>query len=281
MAIDNQTVVRANRDTLYSAALVDLAAGPVTVTLPDSSGRFLSMLVINEDHYAIATEYAPGTFGYGKDAVGTRYAMLGLRTFVDPNDPDDLPKVHALQDAVTIKQPGGPGSFEVPNWDLESLKTVRAALLVLSATLPDLRHTFGRKEDVDPIRHFIATASAWGGNPEKDALYLNVTPPQNDGKTAYRLTVPAMVPVDGFWSIIVYGQDGYIAPNDLGVYSLNSISALASDDGTTTIQFGGCDGETRNCLPTPADWNYMVRLYRPRPEILDGTWTFPAAEPVG
>jgi hypothetical protein len=28
-------------------------------------------------------------------------------------------------------------------------------------------------------------------------------------------------------------------------------------------------------------WNYTVRLYQPRPEILDGTWTFPAVEPVG
>jgi hypothetical protein len=25
-------------------------------------------------------------------------------------------------------------------------------------------------------------------------------------------------------------------------------------------------------------WNYIVRLYRPRKDILDGTWTFP--EPV-
>jgi hypothetical protein len=27
-------------------------------------------------------------------------------------------------------------------------------------------------------------------------------------------------------------------------------------------------------------WNYMVRLYRPRPEIANGTWTFPSPQPV-
>jgi hypothetical protein len=27
-------------------------------------------------------------------------------------------------------------------------------------------------------------------------------------------------------------------------------------------------------------WNYTVRLYQPRPEVIDGTWTFPAVEPV-
>ena len=35
-----------------------------------------------------------------------------------------------------------------------------------------------------------------------------------------------------------------------------------------------------NLLPIVEGWNYAVRLYRPRPEILDGSWTFPATEPV-
>ena len=46
--IDKQPVVRMNRDTLYSQALFDLDAGPVTITLPDAGERFLSMQVISE-----------------------------------------------------------------------------------------------------------------------------------------------------------------------------------------------------------------------------------------
>jgi hypothetical protein len=34
-----------------------------------------------------------------------------------------------------------------------------------------------------------------------------------------------------------------------------------------------------NCLPIMDGWNYTVRLYRPRAEILDGSWTFPAISP--
>src|SRR6476660_1707910 len=34
MPIDKQAVIRANRDTLYSAAVFDLDAGPVTVAMP-------------------------------------------------------------------------------------------------------------------------------------------------------------------------------------------------------------------------------------------------------
>jgi hypothetical protein len=105
---------------------------------------------------------------------------------------------------MSCKTPLGSSSAAAP----ASQKTVRDALLVLNATLPDLRHAFGRKEAVDPVRHLIATAAAWGGNPDQDAVYLNVTPPQNDGKTIYRLTVPAEVPIDGFWSITVYNAQG-------------------------------------------------------------------------
>jgi hypothetical protein len=279
MPIDNQTVVRTNLDTLYSTALIDLDAGPVTVTLPDAGKRFMSLLVVSEDHYAFAV-YAPGTFAFSRDDIGTRYAMLAVRTFVDPADPGDLPSVHALQDAISIEQPGGPGAFEVPAWDPVSQKTVRDALLVLNSTLPDLRRAFGRKGQVDPVRHFIGSASGWGGNPDQDALYLNVTPAQNDGAVVYRLDIPAEVPVDGFWSITVYNAEGYITPNNLGVYSLNNYAAQPNPDGTVTIQFGGCDGVTPNCIPVPPDWNYMVRLYRPRADLLEGSWTFPEAEPA-
>ena len=160
-----------------------------------------------------------------------------------------------------------------------SQKTVRDALLTLAATLPDTREMFGTRADTDPVRHLIGAASAWGGNPERDALYLSVNPQHNDGTTVHRLTV-GEVPVDGFWSVIVYNKDGFITPNDRDAYSFNSITAVQGSDGTTTIQFGGCDDTVPNCLPVTAGWNYMVRLYRPRPEILDGTWTFPTAEPV-
>ena len=57
-------------------------------------------------------------------------------------------------------------------------------------------------------------------------------------------------------------------------------TAKKGGDGSVTVQFGGCDGKTPNCLPITPGWNYMVRIYRPRKEVLDGTWKFPEAEPV-
>jgi hypothetical protein len=85
--------------------------------------------------------------------------------------------------------------------------------------------------------------------------------------------------VDAFWSVTVYDATGHLQTNTLGVYSLNSITAQKAADGSVTVQFGGC-GKTPNCLPIMKDWNYMVRLYRPRPEVLNHAWTFPEAQPV-
>jgi hypothetical protein len=277
--IDKQLVIRPNRDTLYSAGVFDLDAGPVTIMLPDAGSRFMSLQVIDEDQYTPAVFYGAGNYTLSKDRIGTRYVLVALRTLVDPNDPNDVVKVHDLQDAVKVDQQN-PGRFEVPNWDRNSEKKVRDALLVLGSTLTDTKRTFGPRDQVDPVRHLIGTATAWGGNPEEDALYLNVTPAKNDGKTIYKLTVKD-VPVEAFWSISVYNADGYFEKNEYDAYTLNNITSRKNTDGSVTVQFGGCEGKRSNCVPIMPGWNYLVRLYRPRPEILDGSWKFPEAQPAG
>ena len=276
--IDNHTVQRANRDTLYSTGVFDLDAGPVTITLPDPGTRFLTMIVIDQDHYVFTVVYGAGSHKLSREQTGTRYAVAAIRTLVDPNDPKDVAQVNALQDAVKVEQPGGPGRFEVPNWDKASQKKVRDALVVLGETIPDWRHAAGHRNDVDAVRHLIVTATGWGLNPDKDAIYLNVTPGKNDGATIQKLDVKD-VPVDGFWSISLYNAEGFFEPNNLNAYTINNITAKKSD-GSVAIQFGGCDGKIPNCLPIVAGWNYMVRLYRPSPEILNGTWKFPQAQPA-
>jgi hypothetical protein len=57
-------------------------------------------------------------------------------------------------------------------------------------------------------------------------------------------------------------------------------SAISSSLRSVVIQFGGCDGKIPNCLPIMNGWNYTARLYRPRAEILNGTWKFPEAQPI-
>jgi len=86
--------------------------------------------------------------------------------------------------------------------------------------------------------------------------------------------------VNAFWSVIVYDATGHLQKNQYNAYSFNGVTARKADDGSAVIQFGGCDGKLPNCLPILAGWNYTVRLYRPRSEILNGTWKFPEAQPA-
>ena len=277
-SVDQQTVIRLNRDTMYSSALFDLAAGLVTITLPDAGKRFRSMQVISQDHYVPMVVYNTGAHTLTREKVGTRHAVVGIRILVDPNDAKDVQQVHALQDTIKVQQKA-PGTFEVPKWDQASQKKVREALLVLASTMPDFRGAFGAKGQVDPVRHLIGSAAAWGGNPDKDAVYLNVAPSKNDGTTVHKVVVKD-VPVDAFWSISVYNAQGYYEKNALNSYTINSVTGKKGADGSTTVQFGGCDGKIPNCIPIVEGSNYTVRLYRPRPEILSGKWKFPEARPV-
>src|SRR5258707_5947850 len=273
-----QGIVRPNRDTLYSFAIVDLDAGPVTLALPDAGKRFMGMQVVNQDQYTRATYYGMGAHTLTREMIGTRYVIAVIRFLVNYSNKEDVEQVHALQDAVKFSQER-PGTFEVPHWDEASLKKVQAALLQLGTTVSDTRRMFGASEDqVDPVKHLIGSAMLWGGSPEKDALYLPTTPARNDGGTIHKLRV-GDVAADGFWSLTVYNSEGYLQRNQDNAYSVNSLTAKKGADGAVTIQFGGCDDKIQNCLPITEGWNYTVRLFRPRAEILNGIWTFPLAQP--
>jgi len=272
-----QPVIRPNQDTLYSGGFLDLSE-PATVTLPEGDGRFQSVLVISQDHYNFA--YAePGAYELTEDEVGTRFAMLLFRTFIDAGDPDDAARAHAMQDGIVIEG-GGTGPFEAPDWDLENLAEARQAINDLAAAVGlDASTAFGRRDEVDPLGHLIGMAG-WAGQPATTAAAFVDAVDMNDGETPHAVTLRD-VPVDAFWSITVYDAEGFLAPNALGRNSYNNTSATPNEDGSYTIHFGGCEDGRINCIPITPGWNYTIRLYQPRAEILDGSWTFPAIEPAG
>jgi len=274
--IDKQDVIRMNRDTLYSIGVFDLTT-PVTIIKPDSAGRFQSLMVINEDHSMLPVEHGAGEFTFTQAQIGSRYMVVIIRTFIDANDPADIKAANALQDKLAVRQASA-GKFEIPDWDEASLKKVRDAINVLAATRTDTKGMFGDKAKLDPLSHLLGTAYGWGGNPKEAAVYDNVVPAKNDGKTPYRLTVKD-VPVDGFWSITVYNQAGFMEQNAQNVYSYNNVTAKKNADGSITINFGGGPGAINN-LPITPGWTYIVRMYQPKPEIINGSWSFPKAQPA-
>lgn len=276
-SVKNQTTIRGNRDTLYSFGVYDLAS-PVTIIKPDSPNRFQSLLVIDQDEYNPVLKNGGGKVTLTIDNVGTRYVMLLFRTFCDPNSPADMKQAHALQDAIKVEQAAA-GTLELPDWDMESLVATRQTLNHLATKLDGLPKAFGARGEVDPTQHLLGAAFGWGGNPQRGAMYFNVTPEQNNGQVAYTLTMPKDVPVEAFWSVTVYNKEGFFEPNDLDAYSFNSITAQRDQDGNATIHFGG-DPQATNYLPITDGWNYIVRCYIPGWQIVEGNWTPPAPQPV-
>ena len=101
MPVDNQTTISANRDTLYSAAIVDISEG-ATVTLPEAGDRYMSAMVINQDHYLNAVFHGGGAYTLDTETFDTDYVAVYLRILVDATDPADMAAVHAIQDQMSI-----------------------------------------------------------------------------------------------------------------------------------------------------------------------------------
>jgi hypothetical protein len=254
--VHHQPVIRMNRDTLYSFAVVDLAE-PVTLTLPDAGSRYVSAMIVSQDHYIHDIVHGPSTHVITQERTGTRYALVA-----------------ALQDQLRIEA-GSAEPFVAPEYDAASLDATRAGLLELMKGLRSTDGMFGTPDQVDKVRHLIGTAAGWGGLPTSEAVYVNASPGLPVGR--YALTVRD-VPVDGFWSLSVYNAQGFFEPNDRGAYSVNSVTGVRDADGSVTVHLGDWDEGTPNTVPLPEGWNYIVRLYRPRQEIHDGTWTFPTLD---
>lgn len=276
--IDKQTVIRLNRDTLYSFAIVDISRG-ASFTIPEHGDRYLSAMVVNEAHHINRTYHSPGSYELSVGEFGSQYVALAVRILANPSDPSDIAEVGAIQDMLGLTS-NSAVPFETPEYDAATFDDTRDALLALASNLTGYDRMFGSVEQTDPVRHLIGTAAGWGGLPTTEACYVGGAVPQPDGR--YEMTVED-VPVDGFWSISVYNSSGYFEPNDADSYTINSVTAEKDDDGTVTVRFGQYPAGTPNVIVTPNDWNYLVRLYRPRAEILDGTWSFPVptAVPAG
>lgn len=269
--IDEQTVVRLNRDTLYSFAIADISAG-ATLTLPGAGDRYMSAMIVNESHLINRIFHAAGSFELTPEEFGSPHVLIAVRILADPDDEADLAVVADLQKEISLEALSST-PYVPAEYDAESLEETRGALLTLAKGVGGYRGMFGTAEEIIPVRHLIGTASGWGGLPESEAVYVAVDTALPPG--GYTMTMRD-APVDAFWSISVYNAEGYFEPNPAGRYTINSITAEKAPDGSVAIHFVD-DPETRipNAIPVPPGWNLLVRLYRPKAAYFDGSWTVP------
>ena len=279
-SIDNQTVIRLNRDTLYSSALFDLDAGPVD----DHAARCGQAFHVDAGHQRRSLR-SGSDLRQGQlhaDQGKGRHALCRGR------DPDagrsGQPGGHRAGPRAAGCDQGQPEGYrQLRRCRIgirSSQKKVRDALLVLASTIPDFKKAFGTKDEVDPVRHLIGTAAAWGGNPDKDATYLNVTPAKNDGSTDLQAQRQGRA-----GRRVLVGQR-LQRRRLLREEPLQRLHAQQSDreEETPTARSrsssAAATARCRTACRSQRAGTTPVRLYRPRAEILNGRWKFPEPRPV-
>lgn len=265
-----QNVARMNRDTLYSSAIVDVSKG-ATLDYPDAGDRYMSVAIVNEDNYTTGIYHGGGTVNLSAEEHGSAYLMVVARYLVNPNDPEDLKAVHALQDELKLVAASSV-PYSGPNYDPQSKEITQDLLKKLGNGIKDARYCNGKKSEVRETRHMLCAAYGWGGLPSYEVVYTNHTTPRPMG--FYQLKVKD-VPVKGFWSISVYNEDGFFVENDKGSYNINSVIAEADDNGSVTVNFSACEKGEKNCIVIMEGWNYVARFYLPSEEIQSGGWRLP------
>jgi hypothetical protein len=130
--------------------------------------------------------------------------------------------------------------------------------------------------------------AGFGETPPPEAVYLvcredaDGKPLSSDGRYELSFSGEDLPPVDSFWSLTMYKADMNLVPNPVDRYSVGDRTpGLVKDDGggvRLSIQNAEPAADRRpNWLPCPAEgtWFVILRLYRPRPEVINATWMCP------
>ena len=271
--INSRSSKRLNRDTLYSVAIVDISKG-ASIQIPEAGDRYMSVQVVNQDGFTNKIFHGAGRHYLTVAEFDTPYVWLLVRTLVLENIPGDMQAAQVLQDQMSIDS-ASERPYTHADYDPLSMSATTALLTELGKGISDNAKAAGTKEQVDPIKQLLLAAYGFGTLPESESLLLTVQP-NLPADRAYTLTVED-VPVDGFWSLAMYNREGYFNKNPYDSYGFGDRTAVKNADGSITLHFGG-DPNRVNYIPITEGWNYVVRMYRPRAGLLDGTWKFPALE---
>jgi len=250
---EEQFVVRMNRDTFYSTAIVDMSSGNVYVTIPESD-QYVSTQIVDENHETQRMIYGSGRH---KLTAKTPHAFVIVR---------------ALEDAARrnlIIEAGSEKPYIVKEYDMESFHAVDKAGNIDFSNGYDQSKAFGNVESGQtPYMNYVGTAGGWGGAMVEDNIYQTSKYFDTDGCYEMTFVDPK---AKSFWSATVYNGDGRMF-NDVANIS-SEMNPVKNADGTYTLRFG-CDGQPNN-IPIregnkTGKFNVLMRHYGPSEQVSKG-----------
>mgnify|MGYP003857654199 CR=1 FL=1 len=278
---DNQPVVRMNRDTYYSMAVVDVSKGAY-ITMPKlPKGKYMSVEGITEDHRIQPMKYGSGTFNLTTHTGKHLYLVIRL----DATFTLEEAKKYQDQMSITAKSATEFKSMAVDKTSFyETEHALKAKAPALLASSP-LEATFGMftdptdssKELFTKEKYAMGAALGWGGAQLVDNLYeLSRNYPADQ---CHQMTFED--PKNkAFWSVTVYDKKGFMF-GELANQSSNT--AKPNKDGTYTVSFG-CGDDAINNIPTKnatGVFNLAMRHYIPSDKVrIDGYRLIPFVKAV-
>lgn len=264
---DQQPVVRMNRDTYYSMAVVDVSKGASIIMPEIPEGKYMSVQPVTQDHRIQAMKYGPGKFDLTTHTGTHLYLVIRLdRTFTEA-------EVKEIQDKMLIEANSNE-KFTTDSVNEQSFTEVENALkakmpaVVKRDGVHALQGMFTDPRDESAKlftqeKYELGAALGWGGAQMVDNIYEISGNYTTD--SCYQLTFED--PKNkAFWSVTVYNKQGFMF-NDLANYSSNT--AQRNEDGTYTISFGcGADAPNNIDIANPSGFfNIAIRHYQPSEKV--------------
>lgn len=129
-----------------------------------------------------------------------------------------------------------------------------------------------------------------GANLDADAIYpVSLTDgdgtPYDGAKHSYVLHFDAgkTPPANAFWSLTMYNNEGFLCANPINRFAIGDRNSLKKNaDGSVDILIQKDNpgkGKESNWLPAPdGPFNLLLRVYWPKEEMINGSWTPPAVK---
>ena len=268
----DRTILRANFDTLYSFAVLDLSS-PATIVLPDID-RFQILEIVSEEHWIPLVSDKPGNYNINQELTGSRYAFAIVRTQVNMQDTNDLKAATEAQDMIRLHQDNKGIFKKETNFDRKEILSLRSEYNKRrepEGITSDM--IFGKKGEISAEMRNFGVAIGWGGLPKEGAVYPM---PNIVSATIPQKLIMKNVPMEpgSFWSVTVYDDKGFATGKN---YNVNSAFAEKNKDGDYVINLGGSE-EQSNFLNIFPGWSAVIRIYAPTQEYFNGTWKIPQYE---
>jgi hypothetical protein len=251
--------VRMNRDTLYSAAILDTSTGTASITLPEVD-LYQSVLMVDTDGYARDFVLEPGTHMIADD---TQFVWALVRTGLEKG----IEEARRVQAMVTVQGMGG-STYSAPDFDEDSLAKVTRLLIDESIAEDDGDLYYGNYPgQVDETQRLRSTAAGFGGmNGTNMYKFVEAV----DNNICMQSTFPDPN-ADEFFSFTLYDTAGYLMDGNTIV---NSRDMTANEDGTYTVSIN-CGDDAINNISAAADVEtigYAWRVYGASEEVENRSW---------